>query len=557
MQRSRKEKQPRKKTDVSISAIGDTSMLAKKKKVIILGGGPNRIGQGIEFDYCCCHAAYALKEEGIGSIMVNCNPETVSTDYDTSDRLYFEPVTIEDVLNIIAVEKPIGVIVQFGGQTPLNLAVELRKAGINLLGTSADSIDIAEDRRRFKEMLHKLNLLQPDNGTAFTYEEAKEVARKIGYPVLVRPSYVLGGRAMEIVYDQGILERFIVEAARVSGEHPVLIDKFLEDAIEVDVDMIGDGETFVIGGIMEHIEEAGIHSGDSAMTLPAYTLSKDVLNKIREATYMMGKELNIVGLMNVQYAIKDDRVYVLEVNPRASRTIPFVSKVINIPLAKLATKIMMGSKLKDLGFTREVECKHVAVKESVFPFNRFPGVDITLGPEMRSTGEVMGIDMDFGRAFIKSQIAAGQNIHREGNVFISVRDKDKRPVVFIAKQLQKLGFRLLATSGTASALEKNGIPVKVLPRITEGRPNVLDLMKDGKIQMVINTPSGRIPREDEVKIRSQVILYNIPYTTTISGAQATVNGIESLVKNDLGVKSLQEYQSHTSCAKNKKSSSSI
>jgi carbamoyl-phosphate synthase large subunit len=514
---------------------------SKNKKVVILGGGPNRIGQGIEFDYCCCHAAYALKEEGIDSIMINCNPETVSTDYDTSDRLYFEPITVEDVLNIIDLEKPIGVIVQFGGQTPLNLAIPLRKAGVNLLGTSADSIDIAEDRKRFKQMLHKLNLLQPENGTAFTFAEAEEVARKIGYPVLVRPSYVLGGRAMEIVYDEHTLEQFIKEAARVSGEHPVLIDKFLEDAIEVDVDMIGDGQTFVIGGIMEHIEEAGIHSGDSAMALPSYTLSADILNQIRESTYKMAKELNVVGLMNVQYAVKDNRVYVLEVNPRASRTIPFVSKVIGAPLAKLATKVMLGEKLKDLGFTKEIIPEHVAVKESVFPFNRFPGVDIILGPEMKSTGEVMGIDKDFSHAYIKSQIAAGQNLPKKGNVFISVRDRDKRAVVFIAKKLQDLGFHIYATSGTASALEKNNISVKVLTKIAEGRPNVLDLMKDGKIQLVINTPSGRIPRQDEIKIRSQVILYNIPYTTTISGAQATVNGIEALLKKELEVKSLQKY----------------
>ncbi|MBI5144919.1 MAG: carbamoyl-phosphate synthase large subunit [Candidatus Omnitrophica bacterium] len=519
----------------------DEARVSKNKKVVILGGGPNRIGQGIEFDYCCCHAAYALKEEGIDSIMVNCNPETVSTDYDTSDRLYFEPLTLEDILHIIDLEKPIGVIVQFGGQTPLNLAVSLREAGVNILGTSAESIDIAEDRKRFKQMLHKLDLLQPDNGTAFTFAEAKEVAKKIGYPVLVRPSYVLGGRAMEIVYDEQTLEKFIKEAAEVSGEHPVLIDKFLEDAIEVDVDLIGDAETFCIGGIMEHIEEAGIHSGDSAMALPAYTLSAEILNKIREATYQMARDLNVKGLMNVQYAVKDEKVYVLEVNPRASRTVPFVSKAIGVPLAKLATKIMLGKKLKDLNFTKEIIPKYTSVKESVFPFNRFPGVDVILGPEMKSTGEVMGVDEDFGRAYIKSQLAAGQNLPKKGNVFISVRDKDKRSVVFIAKKLEDLGFHIYATTGTAAALEKNGLKVKVLNKIAEGRPNLLDLMKDGKIQLVINTPSGRIPREDEIKIRSQVILYKIPYTTTISGAQATVNGMEALVKKALGVKSLQQY----------------
>ena len=462
-------------------------------------------------------------------------------------------MTIEDILNILDLEKPLGVIVQFGGQTPINLAVSLRKAGVNILGTTADSIDIAEDRKRFKEMLHKLNLLQPENGTAFTFAEAKEVARKIGYPVLVRPSYVLGGRAMEIVYDESLLERFILEAAKVSGEHPILIDKFLEDAIEVDVDVLGDGTTFVIGGILEHIEEAGIHSGDSAMVLPTYTLSPEILAKVREATYKMAKELNVVGLMNVQYAVKDEKVYILEVNPRASRTVPFVSKAIGVQLAKLATKVMLGKKLKDLGFTEEIIPEHVSVKESVFPFNRFPGVDVILGPEMKSTGEVMGIDKDFGRAYIKSQIAAGQNLPKKGNVFVSVRDRDKRAVVFIAKKLKDLGFNIYSTSGTAAALEKNGIEVKQLPKVAEGRPNVLDLMKDGKIQMVINTPTGRIPRQDEVKIRSHVILYNIPYTTTISGAQATVNGIEMLIKKELDVKSLQEY--HRKGAKVKKSKS--
>jgi carbamoyl-phosphate synthase large subunit len=390
-------------------------------------------------------------------------------------------------------------------------------------------------------MLHKLGLLQPENGTAFTFSEAKEVARRIGYPVLVRPSYVLGGRAMEIVYDESNLEKFIKEAAEVSGEHPVLIDKFLEDAIEVDVDLIGDGETFCIGGILEHIEEAGIHSGDSAMSLPTFTLSPQILAKVREASYKMAKELNVLGLMNVQYAVKDEKVYVLEVNPRASRTVPFVSKAINVPLAKLATKIMLGKKLKDLGFTREIIAPYFCIKESVFPFNRFPGVDIILGPEMKSTGEVMGIDRDFGRAFIKSQLAAGQRLPKKGNVFISVRDKDKRAITLVAKKLEDLGFCVLATSGTAAALEKNGIKAKVMPKIAEGRPNILDLMKDGKIQLVINTPSGRIPREDEIKIRSQVVLYNIPYTTTISGAQATVSGIEAMLRKELDVKPLQSY----------------
>ncbi|RJP27295.1 MAG: carbamoyl-phosphate synthase large subunit [Candidatus Omnitrophota bacterium] len=523
----------------------------KEKRVIILGGGPNRIGQGIEFDYCCCHAAFALKEEGIKSIMVNCNPETVSTDYDTSDKLYFEPLTFEDISNIIEIEKPMGVIVQFGGQTPLNLAVSLRESGVNLLGTSADSIDIAEDRKRFQQMLKKLGIVQPENGTAFNFIEAREVARKIGYPVLVRPSYVLGGRAMEIVYEESTLEVFIKEAAKVSGEHPILIDKFLEDALEVDVDLIGDGKDFVIGGIMEHIEEAGIHSGDSAMAIPSFSLSPSVLSQIREATYKMAKELKIVGLMNVQYAVKDSKVFVLEVNPRASRTVPFVSKAIGIPLAKLATKIMVGSSLKDMGFTKEIIPRHVAVKESVFPFNRFPGVDIALGPEMKSTGEVMGIDNDFGSAYIKSQLAAGQNLPGKGNVFISVRDKDKTAIVPIARKLKILGFNIFATIGTAQILKRGGIAVKVLYKIAEGRPNILDLMKDNKIQLVINTPSGRMPRKDEVKIRSHVIHYNIAYTTTISGAQATVNGIETILNKKLGVKSLQGYHRDAKVGKTK------
>ncbi len=511
------------------------------KRVVILGGGPNRIGQGIEFDYCCCHASFALREEGVESIMVNCNPETVSTDYDTSSRLYFEPITVEDVLNIIDKEKPIGVIVQFGGQTPLNLAVPLRKAGVPILGTSAEHIDIAEDRKRFKEMLHKLGLFQPESDTVFTFQEAQVAADRLGYPVLVRPSYVLGGRAMEIVYEKNTLEKFIHEAAKVSGEHPILIDKFLEDALEVDVDLIGDGHTYVIGGIMEHIEEAGIHSGDSAMSLPTASLSGAILAKIREATYKMAHELSIKGLMNVQFAVKDDTVYVIEVNPRASRTVPFVSKAIGVPLASLATKVMLGKSLRDLGFTKEIVPKYVSIKESVFPFSRFPGVDIILGPEMKSTGEVMGIDSDFGGAFLKSQLAAGQKLPTKGNVFLSVRDKDKNAILSIAQKLLGLGFRLYATSGTAGILQKGKFAVTVLPKISEGRPNILDFMKDGKIQLVINTPSGRIPRQDEVKIRSLVVLYGIAYTTTMSGAQATVNAIESLVRKGITVNSLQEY----------------
>jgi carbamoyl-phosphate synthase large subunit len=519
----------------------DESRPDTKKKIMILGGGPNRIGQGIEFDYCCVHASFALKEAGFETIMVNCNPETVSTDYDTSDKLYFEPMTKEDVLNIVDKEKPWGVIVQLGGQTPLNLTLALKKAGVNIIGTSPESIDIAEDREKFKLMLDKLKLRQPPNGTARNFEEAKNAAGRIGYPVLVRPSYVLGGRAMEIVYDEDTLERFILEASRVSGEHPILIDKFLEDAVEVDVDMIADGETCVIGGILEHIEEAGIHSGDSAMVLPPYSLSEEMINKIRQATIAMAKELKVVGLMNVQYAIRDNKLYCLEVNPRASRTIPFVSKAIGVPLAKLAARVMAGAKLKDLGFTQERIPEYSSVKESVFPFNRFPGVDIMLGPEMKSTGEVMGIDDDLGRAYMKSQLAAGQNLPLSGTVFVSVRDKEKRGIVFLVKRLIDLGFDIIATKGTANVLRKNGIAAGVVNKVYEDRPNILDYIKDGKIHLIINTPSGRIPREDEVKIRSNAIMHGLPCITTVSAAQASVNAIEVLLKKDLDVTPLQAY----------------
>jgi carbamoyl-phosphate synthase large subunit len=517
------------------------SIPSKNKKVVILGGGPNRIGQGIEFDYCCCHASYALKEERIESIMINCNPETVSTDYDTSDKLYFEPLTVEDVLNIVNLEKPIGVIVQFGGQTPLNIAIPLEKAGVNILGTSPESIDIAEDRERFRQLIKKLGLIQPDNGTATSFEEAKKIAAEIGYPIVVRPSYVLGGRAMEIIYDEQDLAAYIKEAVEVSGEHPVLIDKFLEDAIEVDVDAICDGETCVIGGIMEHIEEAGIHSGDSAMVLPAYTLTEEVVQRIRENTKKLALELKVKGLLNIQFAIRHNVVYVLEVNPRASRTIPFVSKAIGVPLAKLATKVMLGKSLKDLGFTEEKRPQHISVKESVFPFIRFPGVDPILCPEMRSTGEVMGIDKTFGLAFAKSQIGAGQNLPIKGNVFISVKNEDKRKVIFIAKKLADLGFKLLATRGTAYALSQNDLEVELVPKLYEGRPHVVDKIKSGEIHLVINTPAGKATKVDETGIRSTAILYNIPLVTTISGAEATVNGIEALIKRQLEVKSLQEY----------------
>ena len=515
----------------------------ENKKIMILGGGPNRIGQGIEFDYCCVHAAFALKELGYETIMVNSNPETVSTDYDTSDKLYFEPLTKEDVLNIIDKEKPEGIIVQLGGQTPLNLAVPLEQAGVKILGTSADAIDRAEDRKRFSQLVEKLGLVQPANGNAVTFAEARSVARKIGYPVLVRPSYVLGGRAMEIIYDDQALEYYIQRAVWASPERPVLVDKFIEDAIEVDVDMVGDGETFCIGGIMEHIEEAGVHSGDAAMVLPAHTLTPETLDKVRDYTYRLAKELNIIGLMNVQYAVKNNTVYILEVNPRASRTAPFVSKAIGVPLAKLAAKVMAGKTLKELDFTQEIIPKHISIKESVLPFVKFPGVDITLGPEMKSTGEVMGIDTDFGRAYAKSQLAAYQNLPAvKGTVFISVKDKDKRALmVKTAKKLKDLKFEIISTLGTAKFLEENEIIARTIQRVSDGKPNVLDLIKEGKIKLIINTVSGKIPRQDEQKIRSSAIALGIPVITTLPGAEACARGIEALMKHKLGVKPIQAY----------------
>jgi len=518
---------------------------ASKKKVMILGGGPNRIGQGIEFDYCCVHASFALREEGYETIMVNSNPETVSTDYDTSDRLYFEPLTREDVLNIVEKEQPEGVVVQFGGQTPLNLAIPLEKAGVRILGTTPDSIDRAEDRERFKDLIKKLGLVQPQNGTATSFGEARGVAREVGYPVVVRPSYVLGGRAMEIVYDEETLERYIRDAVKASPEHPILIDKFLEEAIEVDVDAISDGERVVIGGIMEHIEEAGIHSGDSACVLPPYTLSDPLIEVIKENTYALAKELQVKGLMNIQYAVRNDMVYVLEVNPRASRTIPFVSKATGVPLAKLAAKVMVGRTLRELDFTREVEVDHVSVKESVFPFNRFPGVDTVLGPEMKSTGEVMGVDHAFGIAFAKAQLAAGQVLPKKGKVFISVKNRDKRAIIFIAKRLSDFGFQIVATRGTAKALSQNGIPVEVVYKVYEGRPNIVDLIKNRAIDLIINTPTGHRPKRDQVSIRAVAVAHNVPLITTISGAAASVNGIEALLKEEVHVKSLQEYHKKT------------
>jgi len=512
-----------------------------RKKVMILGGGPNRIGQGIEFDYCCVHASFALKEAGYETIMVNSNPETVSTDYDTSDRLYFEPLTLEDVLNIYEQEKAWGVIVQFGGQTPLNLAEGLKKNGVNILGTQPESIEIAEDRKKFSAMIDKLALLCPPNGTATNETEAVTVANRIGYPVVVRPSFVLGGRAMEIVYNEPDLRRYIRNAVEASPERPVLVDRFLEDAIEVDVDCVCDGETAVLGAIMEHIEYAGIHSGDSACVIPPFSLSDFVKDTIHDATKSMAKELQVRGLMNVQFAVKNEVVYILEVNPRASRTVPFVSKAIGVPLAKLAAKVMAGAKLKDLGFTKEIVPSHYSVKEAVFPFIKFPGVDIALGPEMKSTGEVMGIDTDLGLAYAKSQMAAQPPLPMSGNIFISVRDNDKKEAAKLALEFFALGFKLYATGGTALALASINVPVNKLFKVTEGRPNVLDMIKNGEIQFIINTPSGKMPREDEVKIRSAAVANRIPIMTTLSGAKASLRGIQSVQTKGIEVRALQDY----------------
>jgi carbamoyl-phosphate synthase large subunit len=512
-----------------------------KRKIMILGGGPNRIGQGIEFDYCCVHAAFALREIGFETIMVNSNPETVSTDYDTSDKLYFEPLTLEDVLNIYDQEKPEGVFVQFGGQTPLNLASGLKAAGVPILGTQPESIETAEDRQLFATMLDKLGLRQTPNGSATSTEGAIEIAKKVGYPVLVRPSFVLGGRAMELVYNEGDLRRYMASAIEVTPGRPVLIDRFLEDAIEVDVDCISDGETTVIGAIMEHIEEAGIHSGDSACVIPTFSLSQKVLDEISAATKSMARELTVRGLMNVQFAVKGDDVYVLEVNPRASRTVPFVSKAIGAPLAKLAAKVMTGKSLHELGFTREIVPKHFSVKEAVFPFLRYEGLDISLGPEMKSTGEVMGMDIDLGLAYAKSQMAAPPPLPKTGKVFVSVKDADKEAVIPVAREFVKLGFEIISTGGTAEALAKAKIKVTKVFKIHEGRPNVLDRIKNGDINFIINTPSGKIPREHEVVIRNAALAAKIPIMTTVRAALASANGIRSLQKRKVQVRSLQEY----------------
>jgi carbamoyl-phosphate synthase large subunit len=512
-----------------------------EKKVMILGGGPNRIGQGIEFDYCCVHASFALKEEGIESIMVNSNPETVSTDYDTSDKLYFEPLTKEDVLHIIETEKPDGVIVQFGGQTPLNLAVPLYRAGVPILGTQPESIDRAEDRKQFQAMLKKLDLVQPANDTATSVEDAMRAADKIGYPVIVRPSYVLGGRAMKIVYEKNELENFTRLAIQASPEHPVLIDKFLEDAVELDVDAISDGQDTIIGGIMEHIEEAGVHSGDSACVLPPYSIKPAMIEEVARATRAMAKELNVIGLMNVQYAIKDNALYVIEVNPRASRTIPFVSKATGVPLAKLATKVMTGRTLKSLGLTREILPTYISVKEAVMPFNRFPDVDTLLGPEMKSTGEVMGIDTDFGSAYAKAQLGAGQAMPLEGTVFISVQDRDKEAVLAVAGKFAALGFSIVATRGTSDFLNQNGIDNKTIKKVSVGRPHVVDAVKNKEIQLIVNTGTGGETKRDGYDIRRAAIKFSVPYVTTIAGAMAVGKGIEALKEKKLTIKSIQEY----------------
>ena len=520
-----------------------------KKKIMILGGGPNRIGQGIEFDYCCVHAAFALKEDGFETLMVNSNPETVSTDYDTSDKLFFEPLTLEDVLHIYEREGCSGAIAQFGGQTPLNLAMALKKNGVNIIGTSPESIEMAEDRKLFAAMLNKLEIPQPPNGLAINAEEALQASHRLGYPVLVRPSFVLGGRAMQIVYSDAELIHYMRFAVEASSERPVLVDKFLEDATEVDVDCIADVGNFsdpqqgtiVIGGILEHIEFAGVHSGDAAMVLPPHTLSAKVLETIREYTQAMARELRVSGLMNVQYAVKDEVVYVLEVNPRASRTIPFVSKAIGRPLAKLAAKVMAGKSLQEVGFTAEEWPKYWAVKESVFPFNKFLGQDILLSPEMRSTGEVMGLDSDLGVAYAKAQMAANSPLPLSGKVFISIADAHKKDLVEVAQSYLALGFELVATDGTAAWLETAGLKVERTLKVLQGRPNIVDLLKNKEIQLVINTPSGAAPREDEVRIRTTAVITGTPIMTTISGAKAAALGIAALRRQGYSVKTIQEY----------------
>jgi carbamoyl-phosphate synthase large subunit len=518
----------------------DETRIGQKPRIVILGGGPNRIGQGIEFDYCCCQAAFALRADGYEVVMVNSNPETVSTDYDTSDRLFFEPLTVEDVLNICDRIQPAGVIVQFGGQTPLNLARALEAAGVPILGTSPDSIELAENRQRFRNVIEKLELRQPTSDTATTFDQARRIAEQIGYPVVVRPSYVLGGRAMEIVYDAASLDRYMAKAVDASPDHPILIDQFLEDAIEVDVDAVSDGQVTVIGGVMEHIEEAGIHSGDSACAIPPFSLSPEIVAELKRQTLALARELDVRGLMNIQFAVKDGVVYVLEVNPRASRTVPFVSKATGLNLAQAAARVMVGKSLAEQGITHQREPKHVSVKESVFPFAKFPGVDIVLGPEMRSTGEVMGIDLDFAAAFAKSQLAASTQLPREGTVFISVAARDRQGILPIARKFKDMGYHLLATSGTGHALEEHGIDFTTVRKIHEGRPNLLDFLANGQIALIVNTPSGKGARTDEGRIRASAVSHGVPCITTLSAAKAAVVALERVRDSALEVYAIQD-----------------
>jgi carbamoyl-phosphate synthase large subunit len=518
----------------------DEARRGTKPRIVILGGGPNRIGQGIEFDYCCCQAAFALRADGYEVVMVNSNPETVSTDYDTSDQLFFEPLTVEDVLNICERMEPVGVVVQFGGQTPLNLARALEAAGVPIIGTSADSIDLAEDRERFRLVIEQLGLKQPPNASAIRCEEAQHIAERIGYPVVVRPSFVLGGRAMEIVYDEPSLNRYVAEAVEASPEHPILIDKFLEDAIEVDVDAVCDGQRTIVGGVMEHIEEAGIHSGDSACAIPPFSLPDTIVQQLREQTYLLARALNVCGLMNIQFAVKDGDIYVLEVNPRASRTVPFVSKATGLNLARVAARVMVGGTLDQQGITAEPIPHYVSVKEAVFPFAKFAGVDIVLGPEMRSTGEVMGIAMDFPTAFAKSQLAALSRLPTGGTVFISIAGRDRRMVVPIARCLATMGFRLLCTSGTAQVMREEQIHAEVVRKIHEGRPNVLDYLANGAIDLIVNTPSGKGARTDEGRIRASAVAHGVPCITTLAGARAAVAAMERLRTGQPAIYALQD-----------------
>ena len=515
---------------------------SNKDSVLVLGSGPNRIGQGIEFDYSCVHTVKALQEMGYEAIMVNSNPETVSTDYDTSDKLYFEPLTFEDVMNIYEAEEPIGIIVQMGGQTPLNLADKLLEAGVSILGTSPENIAKAEDRELFRQLLNNLNLKQPESSTAKSLDEAKTIAKRISFPIMIRPSFVLGGRAMMVAYEEEDLEPFVNAAFEASPNHPVLIDRFLENATEIDVDLLCDGENVYIGGVMEHIEEAGIHSGDSACSIPTFTLKDDIIKNIENACASIAIQLNVKGLMNAQIAVKDDDFYIIEVNPRASRTVPFVSKATNIPLANLATKIIMGKKIKDLGLLNyKPDIRWYSIKEAVFPFNRFAGVDPILGPEMKSTGEVMGIDKSFEIAFWKAEIAAGQVLPKTGNVFLSAKDRDKNWIGQIGKELNEMGFNLIATSGTAKVLEDNNLEVKMTNKLSEDGINVIDLMKNNEVNLLINTPSGPVARVDEVKIRSEAILRGLPIVTTCSGAKATIKAIKTINSSEWNVKALQDF----------------